>query len=66
MLRQQTPQISPKWYDIDPRGFAFGIIPKGLVPMEIVVLTYLLKINPLSNRCGTFVGFKGKLTNGRK
>src|ERR1700722_20175597 len=38
-----------------PHGFAFGLTPKGLIPMEIFVHPYILMILPTSSQCGTLV-----------
>lgn len=55
-------QISPWWYDNVhfghmPSWFCFWFHPKGLIPLEIVVLPYKPMIIPLFNRCGTLIAF---------
>ena len=40
---------------LSPHGFAFGLTPKGLIPMEIFVHPYIPMILPTSSQCGTLV-----------
>ena len=40
---------------LSPHGFAFGLTPKGLIPMEIFVHPYISMILPTSSQCGTLV-----------
>ena len=40
---------------LSPHGFALGLYPKGLIPMEIFVHPYIPMILPISNQCGTLV-----------
>jgi len=41
--------------DLSPHGFALGLYPKGLIPMEIFVHPYIPMILSISNQCGTLV-----------
>jgi hypothetical protein len=36
-------------------GFALGLFPKGLIPMEIFIHPYIPMILPISSQCGTLV-----------
>jgi hypothetical protein len=36
-------------------GFALGLYPKGLIPIEIFVHPYIPMILPISNQCGTLI-----------
>jgi len=38
---------------LSPHGFAFGLTPKGLIPMEIFVHPHIPMILSTSNQCGT-------------
>ena len=40
---------------LSPHGFALGLYPKGLIPMEIFVHPYIPMILPISSQCGTLV-----------
>jgi hypothetical protein len=40
---------------LSPHGFAIGLYPKGLIPMEIFVHPYIPIILPISSQCGTLV-----------
>jgi len=40
---------------LSPHGFALGLYPKGLTPMEIFVHPYIPMILPISSQCGTLV-----------
>jgi hypothetical protein len=40
---------------LSPHGFALGLYPKGLIPMEIFVHLYIPMILPISSQCGTLV-----------
>jgi hypothetical protein len=40
---------------LSPHGFALGLYPKGLTPMEIFVHPYIPMILPTSSQCGTLV-----------
>jgi hypothetical protein len=40
---------------LSPHGFALGLYPKGLIPMEIFVYPYIPMILPTSSQCGTLV-----------
>jgi hypothetical protein len=43
--------------DLSPHGFALGLYPKGLIPMEIFVHPYIPMILFISNQCGTLVAY---------
>jgi hypothetical protein len=40
---------------LSPHGFALGLYPKGLIPMEIFVHPYIPMILLISSQCGTLV-----------
>jgi hypothetical protein len=40
---------------LNPHGFALGLYPKCLIPMEIFVHPYIPMILPISSQCGTLV-----------
>jgi len=40
---------------LSPHGFALGLYPKGLIPMEIFVHPYIPMILPISSQCGTLI-----------
>jgi hypothetical protein len=40
---------------LSPQGFALGLYPKDLIPMEIFVHLYISMILPISSQCGTLV-----------
>jgi len=40
---------------LSPHGFAFGLYPKGLIPMEIFVHSYIPMTLSISSQCGTLV-----------
>jgi len=40
---------------LSPHGFALGLYPKGLIPMEIFVYPYIPMILPISSQCGTLI-----------
>jgi hypothetical protein len=49
---------------LSPHGFALGLYPKGLMPMEIFVHLYIPMILLISNQCGTLVVYPtGMMTN---
>jgi hypothetical protein len=48
---------------LSPHGFALGLYPKGLIPMEIFVYPYIPMILPTSSQCGTLVVYP---TTGRE
>jgi len=47
---------------LSPHGFAFGLTPKGLIPMEIFVHPYIPMILPTSSQCGTI----GRIPNTKR
>jgi len=40
---------------LSSHGFALGLYPKGLIPMEIFVHPYIPIILPISSQCGTLI-----------
>jgi len=49
---------------LSPHGFALGLYPKGLIPMEIFVHPYIPMILPVSSQCGTLVVYLTDISKG--